>query len=861
MSQEKGKCPGCDTVGPLAQACIEKACAKRGHHYIPISYWNRVHSEEGAVPDSFIGMVLGDYLVVDFIGSGGFGKVYLVLQLPLLGLKGAVKLIEFPSDEEGFVKALLEKFQGEAQVLAQLNHPNIVRLLKYGLHGGRPYLVMEYVEGGRALRDEVALRIEEKRAFSREEIRHIIHQVLNGLQAAHEAGIIHRDIKPENIMIQPVAGNPLFMRLLDFGMAKYVKKSGDTLWPLGSPNYMAPEQTTLKNLGPWTDLYALAIIAFELLAGRRPYPGQTEEEVLLKKIDEDYDPLVELDDLNWPPEARDFFARALHRSAEGRIQETARFREAFDEAIDALTVQNVATVTPSPRLTMALDTGDLRELNLTFDDIVTLQPSRLSVALGNFTKWRPFEEASLHSFSLLVVGIVAFVVLGTFLTTCVVLVIGGGGGEDSDEAVMDFTASADDFFFEDEADGPPPTPNLPDRPLQQVVLAETHTCVLLQGGDVRCWGANGDGQLGLASTEAFGHRTPAGTAPLVEVGGPVIQLAAAGGRRSSYTCALLASRNIRCWGANRSGQLGYGHTNSVGDKVHPREVGMVDVGGPVLQIAMGASETFAHTCVLLHGGTVRCFGDNRHGQLGYGHTKSIGDAQVPASVDPVDIGARVKELSAGQSHSCALLETGNVRCWGLNRQGQLGYGRTGNVGDKSSPAEAGDVDIGGLVRQVSLGRSHTCALLETKKVRCWGWNGNGQLGYGHTEDVGTSGAPAKAGDIDVGGLVESVSAGGLHTCALLVDGAVRCWGGNEFGQLGYGHTRPVGNEYAPWSMGDVPLGGRAVAISAGEYHTCAILEDESLKCWGLNKAGQLGHGHTNAIGERSTPVAAGDVPL
>ncbi|MFU8806085.1 MAG: protein kinase domain-containing protein, partial [Bradymonadaceae bacterium] len=808
-------------------------------------------------------------------------------------------------------------FQGEAEALAQLNHPNIVRLLKYGIHQERPYLVMEYVEGGRTLRDEIGLRAHRKKSFSRKELAHIIDQILNGLQAAHDGGIVHRDIKPENLMIQPVAGNPLYTRLLDFGTAKFVEQSGDTAWPMGSPNYMAPEQASLKNLGPWTDLYAVAIIAYELLSGRRPYPGKTDNDVLLKKIDKDYDPLVMVNHLNWPEETRTFFHKALHRSSKSRFQNTTEFREAFEGAIAALEGQPEAAHSSSPSLTDLLDSKDIIEIVSSVKDRSPVGPLEEALAeppidppdepqesgflddalktskykqlartkvqdTGN-TLTAPAPKSRTALMALVAVVLVVAVTAAAFhflpgpaereaaTIPEPVAAVEPPPPEPDAVAVEEEPAEVEEPVIDPELLAAATaslghaittaTEALPQRRILQIALGKFHSCVLLRDGDVRCWGANADGELGLANKRSYGDSRKAGDAPLVKIGEPAIQLAAAGDRKASFTCALLESRNIRCWGSNHFGQLGYGHTNNIGDKVHPRDVGYVDVGGPVKQIAIGAMEFASHACALLETGDVRCWGNNRHGQLGYGHTQHIGSAQVPASMGVVNVGGPVKQIGAGKFHTCALLETGTVRCWGQNTHGQLGYGHTRNIGDTEIPSVAGDVDVGGDVTQISLGRAHTCALLDEGRVRCWGWNRDGQLGYGHTDDVGTTTSPSKAGDIDVGEPVKYISAGGLHTCALLHDGRVRCWGDNKFGQLGYGHRRSVGDEYAPWSMGDVHLGGRAVAIESSNYHTCAILEDDRLRCWGFNRAGQLGYGHTDQIGDRESPASAGDVPL
>src|SRR5262249_26529944 len=172
-------------------------------------------------------------------------------------------------------------------------------------------------------------------------------------------------------------------------------------------------------------------------------------------------------------------------------------------------------------------------------------------------------------------------------------------------------------------------------------------------------------------------------------------------------------------------------------------------------------------------------------------------------------------------HTCAVLETGKVRCWGNGSQGQLGYANTKDIGDDETPASAGDVDVGGPVRAVSAGGPQTCAVLETGKGRCWGRGGGGHLGYGNRVSIGDDEAPASAGDVDVGGAVRQVVAGS-HTCALLENGNVRCWAGGSDGRLGYANVKNVGKDEPPSSAGDIKLGGKARQIAMGQFHTCAL---------------------------------------
>jgi cysteine-rich repeat protein len=326
---------------------------------------------------------------------------------------------------------------------------------------------------------------------------------------------------------------------------------------------------------------------------------------------------------------------------------------------------------------------------------------------------------------------------------------------------------------------------------------------------------------------------------------------------AAHTCALLETGTVRCWGHSTHGALGYGNTSSIGDDEAPATAGDVDVGSAVVQLAA----SMEHTCALLETGAVRCWGYGLYGQLGYGNTSNIGDDEAPVTAGDVDVGGIVVQLAAGDYHTCALLETSAVRCWGDGTYGQLGYGNTNNIGEDETPATAGDVDVGGVVVQLAAGWMHTCALLETGAVRCWGHGGAGQLGYGNTSHIGDGEAPATAGDVDVGGVVVQLAAGEWHTCALLETGAVRCWGYGGAGQLGYGHTSNIGEDETPATAGDVPVGGVVVRLAVGAWHTCALLETGAVRCWGRGQEGQLGYGSTSHIGDDEAPATAGDVDV
>ena len=346
------------------------------------------------------------------------------------------------------------------------------------------------------------------------------------------------------------------------------------------------------------------------------------------------------------------------------------------------------------------------------------------------------------------------------------------------------------------------------------------------------------GQLGYESTDGIGAQPGQMPPPDVDVGGTVVQLVAGG----YHTCALLDTGAVRCWGIGSS--LGYENTETIGDQAGEMPPSDVDVGGTTVQIAAGEF----HTCALLDDGTVRCWGHNEAGQLGYGHSDTIGDEQGEMPPPEVDVGGTVIGITAGVGHTCALLIGGVVRGWGWGSVGQLGSGDTAHIGDAPMEMPPPDVDIGGVATSIDTYGWHTCAVLVTGSVRCWGRNFNGQLGYGHTDDLGDQPSEMPPPDVDVGSTVTQVVTGYSRTCARLTGGAVRCWGRNHVGQLGYEHTDDIGDDINEMPPADVSLGGPASALAAGASQTCAIV-DSGVRCWGAGDAGELGNGSTEHIGD------------
>ncbi len=328
-------CPSCHALGVLGEPCEERICTLRGYHFIPVERVPTLSADDESVIDTGVGQRLGDYLLVGLLGIGGFGKVYTAIQLPV-GMPAAVKVLDMENGPAGMAHIKLSKFEVEAQALARLSHPNIVRLFHYGHHRGAPYLAMELVENATNLWGEIEARAAAGRPFLLDEIETILMQVLAALEAAHARSMVHRDIKPENIMLQLVSGHGLFVKILDFGLAKFTADRTATSLLLGTPAYMAQEQLTRGPLGPWTDVFALGVVAFELLTGHRPYPGANVQETLAFKLDPNFEPWSRVEHLGLPHEVRVFFAHCLARETEARFADVEQMRTGLALAIEAL---------------------------------------------------------------------------------------------------------------------------------------------------------------------------------------------------------------------------------------------------------------------------------------------------------------------------------------------------------------------------------------------------------------------------------------------------------------------------------------------------------------------------------------------
>jgi alpha-tubulin suppressor-like RCC1 family protein len=354
----------------------------------------------------------------------------------------------------------------------------------------------------------------------------------------------------------------------------------------------------------------------------------------------------------------------------------------------------------------------------------------------------------------------------------------------------------------------------------QVAAGASHTCARGFGGALWCWGDNSSGQVGRGDREEI-KQWPV---HVVTLGSEVVDVATGG----AHTCARKKDDTLWCWGDNTYGQLGIemqaGTEASLSLLAAPDQV--TAVGRDVAELVAGAN----HTCIRKKDGSVWCWGSNVFGQLG----DATDQVRVVASPVPVRaLGVDAVQLAAGASHTCARKRDGTLWCWGQSLGGQLGNGT--RVWSTPTPVKVKVLEAN--VTSVTAGDSHTCARKTDGTIWCWGRNHFGELGDGIGDDGKQIPVPVGALGTDV---VE-VEAGAHHTCARKQDGAIWCWGSNKFGQLGPGRMEGLPKQTPAQVM---RLGLDTLDMAAGEHHTCVRKLDNTLRCWGLNSAGQLGDGTT-----------------
>lgn len=344
-----------------------------------------------------------------------------------------------------------------------------------------------------------------------------------------------------------------------------------------------------------------------------------------------------------------------------------------------------------------------------------------------------------------------------------------------------------------------------------------HSCAITNIGQVQCWGdfpSTTDGYIDLELS-----RIP----EIVEGISNAISIASGTG----HACALIEGGTIQCWGYSHLGQLGDGGESNGAPA-------MVEGMSDAIAVAVGGQ----HSCAVRMNGEVSCWGDNQAGQLG----NSGADYRSFLPIPVAGINSAIAIVAGGQ-HTCALLASGMVQCWGDGQLGQLGTGNT-----RSAPEPVTVLGIEGATA-ISAGANHSCAALVDGSAHCWGNNSTLQLGRNDQDGVNDESAKSLQSSLPVAvpEVTEAIAiaAGSEHTCALEASGEILCWGSHDRGQLGKGWPIEL------TGMGWVEGIGDAITITSGGFHSCALRADKSMYCWGANEYCQLG---TDCEKDSATPV-------
>jgi alpha-tubulin suppressor-like RCC1 family protein len=398
-------------------------------------------------------------------------------------------------------------------------------------------------------------------------------------------------------------------------------------------------------------------------------------------------------------------------------------------------------------------------------------------------------------------------------------------------------------------------------------------CAVFRSGRVDCWGVNLYGEIGNGTfggpVGGYGAGTDGSFDTPQAVSGisNAVSLASDGDRSN---CALLSTGRVDCWGWVGVGQLGNGSIPR-GWQGYTTPQPVIGIDDAISLNGSGSGE--GGYCAVLSTGSVECWGDNDGGQLGNGTTggpTGEGGYDTPQQVIGITDAVAVASAESEQGGSCALLSTGEVKCWGDNVSGELGNGTVGGpdgrfassydtpqtvIGINNAISITGSaISLSGVFEGVQGGPSSYCAVLSTGKVACWGDNNEGELGNGTT--AGKSGSCCGGVPQNVAGVTDAVSVSGSsgHYCAVFATGGVDCWGDNEGGELGNGTTG--GPDCVTGTTGhcdDTPqavVGIRnAVSLSIGGGNNCALLSTHSVECWGYNGYGEVGKGNSSRAGQ------------
>ena len=327
MSQEK-ICPTCGTEYPAN----ERFCPRDG---------TALRSQGGGT--DLVGSIIAErYHVIKKLGEGGMGQVYLAEHVKM-GRKSAVKVMN-----PGMVHDAdaISRFNREAANASRINHPNVAGIYDFGeTSEGLIYLAMEFIEG-----ESLTSLVEKSGALTPKRAANITQQAAAGLQVAHDMGIVHRDLKPDNIMIAKFRDGTDCVKVVDFGIAKAAgaenQKVTKTGLVVGTPEYMSPEQLSGDKLNGVSDIYSLALVAFNMFTGKLPFPSETAQESMIMRLTDEPKTLREMKpDIVWPPAIEAVMKRALQRKSSERYQKAEDFGNALMAAVESMPKQQQADAT------------------------------------------------------------------------------------------------------------------------------------------------------------------------------------------------------------------------------------------------------------------------------------------------------------------------------------------------------------------------------------------------------------------------------------------------------------------------------------------------------------------------------------
>jgi alpha-tubulin suppressor-like RCC1 family protein/serine/threonine protein kinase len=769
--------------------------------------------------------LIGRYEVGRELGRGGMGIVFEARD-PVLERKIALKTIRLDGygspGEQVWLRARLMR---EAKTAASLSHPNIVAIYDSDVHEGLAFIAMELVDGptlSRCLAD--AGRLKPGPALG------ILEQVAAALDYAHAAGVVHRDVKPSNIMLQHGAS----VKITDFGIAKLAGSQQFTRSTLtaGTPNYMSPEQIRNQPVDGRSDQFSLAVVAYEMLTGVKPFRAESDYDLMKQIVDGDRpSACAAAPDL---PAAVDLvFQRALARNSADRYPTCMEFVRGLEEALR-----------PAPQAEHSA--AERQDQPPALSAAEEESQSAASVPLGRprgSDEWvaaRAQEplDAPAHGMAGRLASFVQrrWLVVGT---VPVLLLMAWFAGRTliprpSSRATAASTALAPldtrhvvlqrDFErlglrAEAYLDHRPTNPHRDEGlrawrnvPAQVRGLSDVaamtggwgHTAVLEADGTVWVWGKNSAGELG------DGGKTDRPAPMQLRI--PTADRLSAVAAGSDRTLALTAAGSVWSWGGDEYVQAAGRRTI----RYHPP----LRVGGlsDVVEVAASKDSNLA----LKKDGTLWAWGRNDTGQLGDGSTT---DRDEPVAVKGL---TEVTAAGMGEGFGLALRRDGHVWAWGWNESGRLGDGTTAGRTRAVPVMNLSDVTA------IAAGARHSAALKRDGTVWSWGQNAYGELGDGTRTE--------RHAPVQVEGLsgVAAIAAGAQHTFALKRDGTVWAWGQNAYGELGDGTRKD-----RPTPARAIGLSG-VVAIESGGQHGLARKSDGTLWTWGWNDYGQLGPA---AIGE------------